>query len=127
MIVPPLIVRSDEGLTLFASGLALRAYVEVPDLEDGVYGPAFDAEGRLLAIELPGELHEPRADSGLRRLLRPVTRQFKLVEPKVLDAEPAHRHELRAMPLDVLDPPDTAAALDELVRLASDRLGVIGT
>lgn len=123
----PLIIDAEDGLALFSSLSAARGYIEVPDVEDGVYGPAFDAEGRLVAVSLPPELFEKepsrrRPIARLRwRLLGP---NFNSVSVELVEEQPNHRAELIALLQSTLK--SDVENLEELVAAAVDRFGVIG-
>jgi hypothetical protein len=58
--VPPIVVGSDDGVLLFASLDTMARSLESPDVLDGVYGPAFDATGRPVAITAPDPPSEKR-------------------------------------------------------------------
>lgn len=45
----PLILRADDGISLWATASQLEMYVESPDIERGIY-TAWDAEGQILQL-----------------------------------------------------------------------------
>lgn len=121
----PLVIRSDDGLVLFPSVEAARGYLEVPDVEAGVYGPAFDAEGRLLSVELPADRLEAKPDAGWRRLRWRVSPQFNPIDVRLVEEEPTHRSELIDLLITALggtSPP--ASDLETLLSLAIERYGI---
>ena len=121
----PLVIGSDDGLLLFPSVKAARGYLEVPDVEAGVYGPAFDAEGRLLSVELPADRFEKKPDAGWRRLRWRVSPQFNPVDVRLLEEEPTHRSELIELLVAALgDPSPRASDLETLLALAIERYGI---
>lgn len=115
-IIPasPLVIGSDDGLLLFPSLEAARGYLEVPDVEAGVYGPAFDAEGRRLIVEAPAELFEARPRGSLQRLRWRILREFNAVEVRVAEDQPTHQPQL----IELL-----ASALGETTPNANDGTG----
>lgn len=123
--IAPLVVRSDDGVVLFASIEAARGYLEVPDVEAGVYGPAFDAEGRLLNISLPAELLEKKPRGRLAGLRWRAAPNFNPVCVELAEGRPNHRTELLALLRSALAPVETDS-LERLVVAAADRFGVIG-
>jgi len=124
-VVPPIVVSSEDGLALFDSVGGLRGYVEVPDVETGVYGPAFDAEGRLLAIELPEPLFEAPPESFFRRLSwRLLGASFNSVAVRVLEDQPTHQDELKRLLAAKLGIDDQHADLPELLETAKQRYGI---
>jgi hypothetical protein len=122
----PLIVKSDDGLTLFESVGRANGFLEVPDVEAGVYGPAFDAQGRLVAIELPVPLvGQPR---GIWRLLGRHGRPFNRVVVRPAEALPTHQEALSNLLESALPAPVSQEAsrdLGELVARAVEHFGVI--
>lgn len=125
--VPPLIVKSDDGLALFGSVDSARVYLEVPDVEDGLYGPAYDAQGRLITIRVPAEVMQPQPSGALRRLAWNLTGGvFAPVEIEVAEEVPAHERELMDLLREVLEP-DTSRSWDReaLVALAIERFGPV--
>ena len=125
--VPPLVIRSEDGLVIFRSVSAARGYIEVPDVEDGVYGPAFDAEGRALSISLPIPLLEEKPSKR-----RPLARvRWKLLGPsynavsvELLEDRPNHRAELVALLQSVLR--TDQESLGDLLAAAVDHFGIDG-
>ena len=79
----PLIVVADGGLLLFRSVGSLEVGLEPRGVRAGRYGPAFDAEGRLLSLDVV----EVPSGGRLRRLA--------VMELGLRDVEPAHRYRLR--------------------------------
>jgi hypothetical protein len=131
--VAPLVVGSDDGLKLFRSVEAARGWLELPDVEDGVYGPAFDAEGRLLRIELPAEASDPEPPRGPRRITWRLFRGSNPIRVRLLEEHPTHQSQLvellasalgEPLPSDIDRFPQTA--LDDLLARAVARYGVIG-
>ena len=117
---------------MFESIASARGYLEVPDVETGVYGPAFDAEGRLLAVEIPTVLFEPQPERGLRRKLWRAFRSFNPVEVRVVEDVPTHQAQLKKLLTSVLDKSDASATegtselqLEELLARVIARYGVI--
>lgn len=121
----PLVVRSDDGIVLFASVEAARGYLEVPDVESGVYGPAFDAEGRLLDISLPSELLEAEPGGLLARLRWRAAPNFNPVGVELAEDRPQHRAELVALLQAALKSGETET-LEHLIVSATDRFGIVG-
>ena len=122
----PLIVKSDDGLALFGSARRAGGFLEVPDVEAGVYGPAFDARGRLFTIELPVPLFaQPR---GLWRLLGRHGRRFNRVVVQPAEAVPTHQAALINLLESALPAPVSQEAnrdLAEFVARAVEHFGVI--
>jgi hypothetical protein len=122
----PLIVKNDEGLALFGSAQRAGGFLEVPDVEAGVYGPAFDARGRLFTIELPVPLfRQPR---GLWRLLGRHGRPYNRVVVRPAEASPSHQEALITLLESALPTPVAQGAdrdLAELVTRAVEHFGVI--
>jgi hypothetical protein len=59
-VVPPIVVGSDDGLQLYTSISALLSQVEWIDIENGVYGPAFDAAGHRVTLKVVPWAPPPR-------------------------------------------------------------------
>jgi hypothetical protein len=122
----PRIVKSDDGLILFESVRRAGGWLEVPDVEAGVYGPAFDARGRLVAIEPPVPLFgQPR---GLWRLLGRHGRPLNRVVVRSAEALPTHQEALISLLESALPAPVSQEAsrdLAELVTRAVEHVGVI--
>jgi hypothetical protein len=124
-ITAPIVVGSDDGILLFRTVVDAQTYLEYPDVEAGTYGPAFDAEGRLLAIDLPDNPFPARPKGALRSWWR-VFRGLNAVTVRVVDDDPAaHRPELLALLRVALgDPGGDADGLQSLMASAEERFGV---
>lgn len=121
----PLIVKSDDGVILFRSVEVARAYLEVPDVEAGVYGPAYDAEGRLLSIELPAQLFEAQPEGLWRRLRWRVFPSFNPVEVLLEEGEPTHQAELIDLLSNALDEtPRESGDIRQMLALGVQRFGI---
>jgi hypothetical protein len=118
----PLIVVSPRGLLLFRSAGSLEVRLGASGVAAGRYGPAFDAEGRLLAIEAAG-------DGGSRSRWRRIAGRRRapgFVEVAIREPEPGHRYRLkreleRALGVE----PHSGAELFDLVVEVIGRYGLI--
>lgn len=98
---PALVVMSDDGPVFFSSAAAATGYIETVDVEDGVWGPAFMLDGRVVSVR-PARIDSaqlPRAR--WRRALRlPARHDGHVVE--VLAEVPPRPEELRTMLVEAL-------------------------
>jgi hypothetical protein len=102
---------------LFESARDAGGWLEVPDVEAGVYGPAFDARGRLVAIELPVPLFgQPR---GFLRLLGRHGRPFNRVVVRSAEALPTHQEALISLLESALPAPVSQEASRDLPQLVA--------
>jgi hypothetical protein len=118
-VKPPIFVRADEPLLIYATPEDAARYLDWIDVEDGIYTP-FDSEGRLLRFELA------YTKTKLLSFI-PVTSEEVVV--REAEAEPTHREELRQVLIDGLaahgeerDSLDELS-LEDLESLAIKRIG----
>jgi hypothetical protein len=127
---PPLYIWSQGMLTdlmIFASATDAAVYIEVPDVETGEYGPAYDSLARPVVIELPDPLFEPpRGWWGGRVWRRLWGGEYGSVIVRLANDPEPRVDELRAALATALRLDDGGAGqtLHELGRQAQARFGV---
>ena len=82
----PILLRADDGLSWWSDADSLAAYVESPDIEEGIY-TAWDADGQVLILA-PAAPVVRKSFSGLRSVsVSPgVISETGCYEPDVLHA-----------------------------------------
>src|SRR5262245_53162648 len=113
---PPIFVVDDAGdLQMFESAERACSFAESPDVEEGVYKAAYDADGTRLEFYVT----KPTKRS---RFLWWTTLQLTPVSIRALESQPSGAEDLRQLLSRAVPGAPARAGLEELVALARRQL-----
>lgn len=128
-----MVIGSDDGVLLFASIEAAEGHLEPTDVEDRVYRPAFDADGRLLRVDVHYAVVTTPSRGWLGALRHRMSPERSRVCVTVVEAVPSHQEQLNALLLTALTKVKPTACTvtvshdpGELLSSVVEKYGVLG-